>query len=264
MLISSGNLSFRVFINDIELVKPFDFPISGRIEKSKEFSLHTFQESMQTSEGKLSFKGYIYSQHGIINPKEYIGIIVRIRNVAIGGIDRTFLGYPSGTNQLFRNWIFGEIYVDQGLENAMNINRNKFKITSPDYVALVKWLHDFLTNVVFRYTLKEYYQKDRENRKKTLESHNLKTLRDIVESGMGSTYDLRLSRLAENQPLTIDNKTRVITVNTNYLRRQIPRKIRGTVERMLLIFEIAVEKSNGNPDELRKTFREQVEKWIGK
>lgn len=253
--------NFQVKINDVELKKPIRFPLSNWVMKSKEYSIHPVQQSIQTSKGRLSFRGYLYSQHGIINPKEYIGIMIRVKNATIGGIDRAFLGYPSGSNQLFRNWIFGEIYVDEGLEDALNINRNKFKVTHPDYVALRKWLHGFLDMKVFKHTLKEYYQKGRRQRQEIRKTGNVQVLHDIVKTEMGQAYELQL-RPIDNQPFQIIRDKNTIIVNSNYPSHQVPTKLRYTIQRMFLLFGIAIEKSKGDIRKLEEVFREEIEKWI--
>lgn len=253
--------NFKVFVNDVELTKPFRFPISDLI-KVRGYSIHPVSKSIQTSEGPLSFEGYIYSQHGMINPKEYIGIMVRVKNVAIGGIDRAFLGYPSGTNQLFRNWVFGEIYVSEGLEEALNINRNRFKVTHPHYIALREWLHSFLGNIIFKHTLKEFYRKGRDRRRELREEQNIETLDNIVKSEMGKTYKFRFGKLDQNQPLLIDKEEKTITMNSDYSAYQTSAKLSQMIERVFLIFGIALERSNGDMNKLKRLFNEGIEKWI--
>ena len=261
---SLDSYNFRVVINDMELVKPIRLPMSEEIAESPEkYAIHPITESIPTSKGRLSLKGYIYSQHGIINPKEYIGILFRVKNVAIGGIDRALMQYPSGTNQLFRNWIFGEIYIDEGLEEAMNINRNKFKVTHPNYIILREWLHNFLNDVVFKHTLYEYYRKSRDIRQERSQMHEMQTLASIIKSEMGNKYDFRFDRLPENKPVEISKEERKVVINTAYpLYYQTPKKFWVILQRIFVIFEIATEKSEGNMSKLKRMFREGIEKWI--
>jgi hypothetical protein len=253
--------NFTVRINGEGLFKPFKFPMIDYLT-SESFSIHPIEESIETPKGILNFEGYIYSQHGMIKPKEYNGILIRIKNVAIGGIDRSFLGYPSGTNQLFRNWIFGEIYVEQGLEDALNINRNKFKITDPDYIALRNWFHSFLNKKIFKYTLKEYYQKARDKRIEKRASDHVNTLREITEKEMGSNFEFKYGAIKENIPIRIDRKKMTLTVNSEYPSYRISTKLRPIVQKTLLLFEIALEQSNGDIDDLKEKFKKGLRKWI--
>jgi len=251
------SFNFEVTINEIELRKPFKFP-----NEETKYSIHPFSETLRTSEGPLSFRGYLYSQHGMISPKEYIGSLIRVKNVGIGEIDRTFLGYSSSSNQLFRNWVFGEIYVDNGLEEALNINRNRFKVTHPAYIALKGWLHTFLSNVVFKYTLYEYYRKTRIERQESLEEQNTQILNEIVQSEMGKSYRLRFQKLEQNQPILIERESKTVIINSNYTAFQTKMQIKKTMQRTLLLFEIAVEKSAGDLAELKNIFMNGIQKWL--
>jgi hypothetical protein len=253
--------NFTVKINGVELVKPIRFPMSN-ITKAEEYRIHPIEKSIKTSKGTLSFRGYIYSQHGMMNPKEYIGIMIRVKNVAIGGIDRTFLEYPSGANQLFRNWVFGEIYVEEGLEDALNINRNQFKITDPNYAALKEWLHGFLDEVVFKHVLNKYYRRGRDEKEEQRSAENKEALLAITKSEMGEDYRLQYRSTPKYQPLQINKKERLVIMNPEYPGHRIAKKLRPIAQRMLLLFEIALEKSDGDIERLRKNFREEIEKWL--
>lgn len=255
--------NFKVNINGVELLKPITFPNNSTILESKEYAVHPIQEKMPTSEGILSFRGYLYSQRGMINPKEFMGVMIRIRNVAIGGFDRTFLDYPSGTNQLLRNWICGEIYVDEGLENAMNINRSSFKITNADYVALRTWLHRFLDENVFRYAHEEYYVKGRKDKEAEDEAEYMRVFDKIVKSELGIEYTFKTTQLVGRQPVLVDRKKKTVLVNTQYrIFRQTPAKNKNLLQRIFVLFEIAKEKSHGDILNLEKIFKEEIEKWI--
>ncbi len=255
------SFNFMVTINGLELVKPFKFPLSDDLDPD-DYRIHPIREKITTSKGNLSFKGYIYSQHGIIFPKEYIGLLIRIKNVAIGPIDRSLLDYPSSSNQLFRNWIFGEIYVEEGLEDAININRNQFKITDPNYIALRTWLHNFLNNEIFPYTLHEYYQKASAERAEERRIENMEKLVKITESEMGKEYSFSYRFIPENQPLKINKLEKTIIVNSGYPFYKLDKKLRPILQEMFLLFEIAVEKSNGDVEKLKKSFREEIERWL--
>ncbi len=79
----------------------------------------------------------------------------------------------------------------------MSINRSDFKITNPDYIALKNWIHNFLDDIVFKYTNKQYYQKGRENRKKEEETDKFSTLNRIVTNEIGNNYRLCYQELPE-------------------------------------------------------------------
>ena len=253
--------NFLLKINDIEMLKPFDLPFDKSL-KSNQYVILPIKESISTSKGKLSFTGYMYSQHGIINPKEYIGVLIRIKNISIGSIDKSFLDYPSGANQVFRNWVFGEIYIQEGLEDALNINRNQFKVTDPDYIALRQWLHRFLDAVVFKYTLNEFYKKASIERQEIRKSESIDTLKQITRSEMGSDYCLKFEAHEQKQPVYINHKEKTVTINSSYPGYQTPARLKPMIQQLFLLFEIAYAKSNGDSERLRKTFQTEIEKWL--
>jgi len=257
------SFNFRVVIDGIELVKPMIFPNSSSIAESREYAIHPIRESIKTSEGTLSLRGYIYSQHQIIDPKEFMGILIRIKNVAIGGYDRTFLDYPSGSYQLFRNWISGEIYVEEGLENAMNVNRSSFKTTNPDYIALKDWLHKFLNEEVFPYTYEQYYVGGKKGREAEKEAERMRVFDKIVKSEMGSKFKFKYGALPREEAVLINKEEEAVVVNTEYpVFRRTPARFESILQRIFVLFEIAVEKSKGDIQKLEKIFKEEIEKWI--
>ncbi|WP_186372223.1 ATP-binding protein [Arthrobacter sp. KBS0702] len=97
-------------------------------------------------EGKnVSLRGYFHATHGMLRPEDLNGVLIRIRNAAVGEYIRDFLGYPSSTGQLFQRWVSAEIYVDDRLEDALNIDRRTLRETHDAYVELREWLHDELS-----------------------------------------------------------------------------------------------------------------------
>ncbi|MBA3881431.1 MAG: hypothetical protein H0X73_01705 [Chthoniobacterales bacterium] len=55
-----------------------------------------------------------------MNPDELRGIMVRIKNIGIGYYDPTMLDYRFNEGPRSR-WLTGEIFVEKGLENALNV-----------------------------------------------------------------------------------------------------------------------------------------------
>jgi len=118
-------LNFSVEFDGIKLRKPILLPTSSEITKiGEDFDIYTFEEKFDDIEGApLKFRGYLYNQKESIYPPQCRGIVIRVKNTAVGDPDHNFLEYLYG-EKLFLNWTFGEIYVEEELEEAMNINRN--------------------------------------------------------------------------------------------------------------------------------------------
>jgi hypothetical protein len=62
-----------------------------------------------------------------------------VRNVAIGQYDATYLGYPHHEGWKFSQ-MTGELYVDDGLDQAVNIDRASFRESDEGFIALQKFL----------------------------------------------------------------------------------------------------------------------------
>ena len=113
---------------------PFHFPLK-------------FDESVWGS--PLKATGYIYGSAGAtLHPDDVRGILVRIRHVGIGAYDKSFLSYRYAEGPRFA-WLTGEIFVDEGLEDALTVGRDGFDIGHPHYIALRKWLHLELRKRIF-------------------------------------------------------------------------------------------------------------------
>jgi len=127
---------FTVKIDGLELRKPILFPTSPEIRnKGEDYEIYTVEFDSEVEGKRLAFKGYIYHQRQSIWPPELRGLLVRIRNVAIGMYDKSLLNYPKAQGPRMAG-LSGEIYVEEGLEDALNVDRNSFRETDPHYLVL--------------------------------------------------------------------------------------------------------------------------------
>ncbi|WP_425153797.1 hypothetical protein [Candidatus Palauibacter sp.] len=63
----------------------------------------------------------------------------------MGEYDRTYWEFPASEGALFKTWISAEVWADDRLEAAMNIDRNTLRDVHPAYVELRGVLHRFLS-----------------------------------------------------------------------------------------------------------------------
>jgi hypothetical protein len=124
----------------MELYKPILLP-SRQIESGKGFKAYWFRRNIATEEGPLRFRGYFYNQDSTIYPENWRGLVIRIKYTAIGGPDGRFMDYPFPGDSIYMPWTYGEVYVDEGLEDAMSINRSSFDLNHPHYIALKKFIN---------------------------------------------------------------------------------------------------------------------------
>jgi hypothetical protein len=134
-------LDFNVVYDGTQMLKPTVLP------QTTNALLRRFDYEGQ----HVSAKGYFFASHGTLSPRELQGVLLRIRNAAVGVYDGSFLNYPIGESQLFKNWVSGEIWASDKLEAAMNIDRKTLRTTHPAFVELQSafhaWFSRFLLEV---------------------------------------------------------------------------------------------------------------------
>jgi len=134
-----------VLVDGIELFKPVS--LHGN---PGGYTSHIIQPHSTTIYGKpLAFHGYLLVQEGKqLLPDELRGILVRIKNVGIGYYDPSMLDYRFNEGPRSR-WLTGEIYVDQGLEDALNIDRDSFNRFHPQFRYVQSYVHKILHTEIF-------------------------------------------------------------------------------------------------------------------
>ena len=260
-------LNFKVDLDGIFLKKPIYFPKRDDVK----FRFKSFEKELKTDDGILKFKGYFYTQNKLLIPRELNGISIRIKNIPIAeryGFDATFMDYPIYTEQIFRNWISGEIYVTQGLEDAMNIDRKSFRKTHPHYVDLQNFIHKFLKEEIFKNLVYPIYKKGRENREKKKDVKKIKIQKSILRTNK-VTYqeNAHNSDVIEKEsiiPLNIVEKNQ--NESTIYIDEKLKKRYKKRdweyLENVFLIFEVAFKECGGDTEQLKVIFYEKIEKWI--
>lgn len=139
---STMGLGFSLCIDGSEVRKPIVF--SRRQESEALVSPFNFTGQ------HVRAHGYFYVQHGNIRPQELQGLLIRIRNAAVGAYDPSFLGFSPSEGPLFQSWISGEIWANDQLEDAMNIDRRTLRVTHPAFVEFQKAVHEHLSGLLKR------------------------------------------------------------------------------------------------------------------
>lgn len=136
---------FKVLADGIQLAKPVHLRGNPGGYTTKRIKHHT----QKVYGNDLSFHGYIAVQEGLqLKPDELRGILIRIKDVAIGYYDQSMLDYRINQGPRSR-WVTGEIFVDQGLEDALNIDRDSFNRFHPEFRAIQEYVHTFLQDEIF-------------------------------------------------------------------------------------------------------------------
>jgi hypothetical protein len=164
-------LDFLVLYDGMELRQPIVFKGDDR----------AFVKKFSFSGDAVAADGYFYAQHGSIKPIEIHGLLVRIRNVAVGGFDPSFWGFSSSEYSLIQRWVSCEIWADDRLEEAMNIDRKTLRVTHPAYVELRDAIHNQL-RLVFSETRTRIYEAGSSSRKADKASESSASLLKLVRS----------------------------------------------------------------------------------
>jgi hypothetical protein len=171
--------NFKVFVDSLELKKPVH--LAGN---PAGYTIRRIHPQHLTLYGKsLCFHGYIIVQEGTqLKPDELRGLLIRIKNVAIGYYDQTMLDYRNNEGPRSR-WLTGEIYATEGLEDALNIDRDSFNRFHPQFRAMQEYVHSVLQKSVFPEVYKqiEVRSSARAQTKRTARtSHLTQVLSDAV------------------------------------------------------------------------------------
>ena len=258
-----NKFNFSVDFDGVLLKKPILLPVEEDIlGDPKNFDMYTFREKFTDfgDESTLQFRGYIYSQKRQILPSQLRGVIIRIKNTAIGGTDPDFLRYPYA-EKLFLPWIFGEIYIEDGLEEAMNVNRNSFIITDPHYRRLKNYLHNMLHEKVFP-TCRSRYIERREEAKKKEEVLRKAKIKNYLNFVFNREFRIISSKESSEIPVEIDTKKNELIVYPFHpVFRKKKKKDASIVEEILILFEASCRNSDGDLNKMREYFLNSLKKW---
>ena len=140
--------AFEVFLDGVALFRPVALTDSILGSASLESPM-LFVGKVNTdfggasedrSGGRLSFEAYLYWNSKIV-PKESIGALIRINGASGTLFDPDFLGYQIA-EQNRKKQVTCEIFVIEGLDGALNIDRESYNTSHPHYLFIQKWLHN--------------------------------------------------------------------------------------------------------------------------
>lgn len=124
--------------------------------------------------------GYFFAQHGVIEPQELNGLLIRIRNAAVGEFDSSFLGFRASEYQVLKRWVSGEIWASNELEDALNIDRRTLREAHPAFVELQGAIHAELSSF-FREARKKLYEEPSRQRKVERAAAQSSRIQEIAE-----------------------------------------------------------------------------------
>ena len=251
---------FKVVVDGLSLRKPNRYPLVSlqrpqqRQTTGKLFSIN---ENVEVYGQTFKLSGYIYLQNRrAVEPMELRGLLVRIRNIAIGTYDPTLFNYPKVPAPRF-NWLSGEIYVEGGLEFALNIDRDSFNEIHPHFVKLKEIIHNLLRDKIFPEAdrgQREGSQEIRKDREKQRE----KKLESLIHQELGDNY-LVTSTDEKSFPLTIDTARKLIFKNNQSKFLPKSKSKQEFIQLIAHAFEISMEVPE---DKRREKFYQLLSEFV--
>ncbi|MCW3848840.1 ATP-binding protein [Sphingomonas sp. LB-2] len=147
------------------------------------------ETSLDRAGGNLRFEAYLY-WNSKISPKDVQGSLIRVREASGTLFDARFADYQVSEQSRLRQ-ITAEIFVLEGLDGAINIDRESFNYSHPHYIYIQKWLHRALRLLANRlkYIAGEDLERERKEQKTQTAEATLQSAYDIWSSRRGADAD---------------------------------------------------------------------------
>ncbi|WP_322521386.1 ATP-binding protein [Guyparkeria halophila] len=176
---------FDVFVDGIELRRPISFTSetkSGSTFQTPLLFIGEYSPDLSNipstqNGGPLKFRAYLHWRPKIM-PKEHQGVLVRIFGASGTLFDTTFMQYKVAELTRLRQTT-AEIFVDEGMESALNIDRESFNHSHPHYQIISRWLHRALRNLATKH--KQLSSEARLARRKEEAASSLRALEKHVK-----------------------------------------------------------------------------------
>ncbi len=187
----------------------------------------------------LKFSGYLFQQTGRLYPREIQGVLVRIRDVAIGAYDPGFMNYPFQEGPRF-SMVSCELIAEQGFEDSLNIDRDSFNGLDSHYLRMQAYMYGLLHTIIFPETWKE-----EKKRNKARQTSKKGSRRQTFLLGLG-LFNGRFSKIqrvweGENAlPIQFEPRKKLVLVNVESPLIQTimkRRKYEDLAEEIAVVFE---------------------------
>jgi hypothetical protein len=255
-----ADYKFALTVDKHELLKPVLLP-SGTVAKESTTAIKELDYNIKkiAYEGMvdghpLKYGGYLYWQKEQNKPNMIQGLQIYIKNVGIGLYDRTLLNYDKVNPGSRIPQISGEIYVDDGLERALSVDRSTFRDTDPHYAHIKNHIWSLLGvykdggTGLLGASVRAYYKR-RDQKEEKLFIEHIKYLKRALASASDNKLKLRVSRRTANEPYIVEKNEIVL----NDASPSWPKRLRErmTAQRILLSITALVERG-AKPKEILK------------
>ena len=241
------NFHFNVIVDGYELRKPILLPTAEQLQKrGEDFDVYPFSLDAHKKDS-LRFQGYIFHQRQQISPAELQGVLLRIRNIGIKGYENDMLDYPRNLGPM-RGGMTGEIYIDNGLEEALNIDRNSFNETHNDFVRVRDTLFSHLGLPDHRGITTDIRVRSRDRQKEVQKDRtrdDLQRLARRLNRTVSATWKFEMNEKMDS-PVSLDLERRLVKINISHKTVPTTRAGRREFFRVCLVARLA--ESLGSPE----------------
>jgi hypothetical protein len=232
-----------------------DIKFTQKYRRGLEYEVYPIDHS----DTELEFRGYIFSQATAIMPSDLRGALIRLNNVGIGSYDINWMKYQRSVGPRL-GLTTGEIYVYRGLEDALLIDRDRFRETDPIYRKFRELIHARVRESFGGATTRS------RQRSRIEKQQQAKTFRQKVETKVSqylsrgaqrNKFKFELEELGNQPPFLLDKRQGRVVLNSGHkLFKKLKPGEKEIVEAFLVAIGIARERSAGDADRmLDETFK---------
>jgi len=188
-----SNSEFRVLVDGMLLKRPIRFrglPKSdGAVDRPLLFvgrdrpDLSKYPETIRG--GDLEFEAYLLWVPRVV-PTEHNGVLLRVNDASGTLFDSTFMDYRVSEQTRLRQ-VVAEVFVTEGLDAALNLDRESFNVAHPHYQYVALWVHNAFKQFATRHKdlAKRVRTQDKSNQREAKRQQLARVAADIVSDWSG-------------------------------------------------------------------------------
>ena len=246
--------NFKVFVNNHQILKPVVLP-SADVKYSEKYKRGIDYEvyPVEHVDDQLEFRGYIFSQATAIMPSDLRGGLIRLNNVAIGSYDINWMKYQTSMGPRL-GLTTGEIYVYRGLDDALLIDRDRFRETDANYKRFREIIHAKVKESFGGATTRSRTRSNlaKQKQAKSFRQHvALKVNQYLSRAQRERGMRLELEELGNKPPFLLDKRQGKVVLNSGHrIFRRLKPSEKEIVEAFLVAIGIGKERSAGDVDKM--------------
>jgi Histidine kinase-, DNA gyrase B-, and HSP90-like ATPase len=226
-----GNPKFEVIMDELELRRPISFanlPKTSSAVKTPLLFVGADAPNMSkfpdpVTGGRLRFEGYLLWTPRVV-PIEHNGVLIRIGDASGSLFDETFMRYQI-SEQKRKEQVTAEIFVHEGMDAALNIDRESFNHSHPHYQYIAAWVHDAFKQLATRH--KGIGVEVRKHQLATSHAVVKQQLQSVVEEVVADWTDgdeepVRVEFVKDDTLFTRKDKKNVLLIGSDVLEEAVP------------------------------------------